>query len=247
MEGKNYQLNAENSKNSNTENVWNSDFDTVKTFINEINFEPSDSKLLDFYVDKYDLTKNQEQDMDYDTGYYFEFEQFDGSMVNMNFEEKDGLRVLTQALISSSDKNHSLDFLEEFVPKGYKVLLEARSGKECMLSRPKVIILNPWFLNSIGGRLVALHEIGHAVNYRKMPRDRKDIVDGINVIDSLEREDSAWQEAKAMIEIAKEKAINILPDWFNDFEQNNFINECLIEHRYDVGGLSKDIKRRRYY
>jgi len=212
----------------------------VKSTINQMNREnakqPRD--FLSNYFQESVLKLDKESNLDInEEGRFNSFEQKDGTKVEVKRNiGQENLHFIDDVTFKNKNGEDILK-LSSMLPKGYSILEEARRNCDFMLSEPaSVIVMTPGFLESLGGRITFLHELGHAYDYEKKPKTRGELIDNIKGTAVEQREKDAWDMAKTILKSFREKGLNFLPESLENFEEtlawDQIAKECTEQHNY---------------
>jgi hypothetical protein len=207
-------------------------WDFARKMINKINGEKPVSELVGFSRDaKYSLIQRPEEDVDPDSGLYVDFRQLDGTRVFISAKEQSGLRIIEDVKILG-ENNRELFRLSSLIPSGYSVIEGAASARSFMHPGQKIIVLERGFMESIGGRLGAVHEIGHGRDYSSHPISREELLGNFKGIASREREERAWVEVNLMMTEMESRGVGWIPKSFISSRMDSFIQLAIQNHTY---------------
>jgi len=166
-------------------------------------------------------------DRDDDTGLYTAFEQFDGSVVRVHREEMDGIVFVEDIIFSDYAESEAIS-LADFIPPGYKIIEALDPMLAFMIPKTKdengIIVVPSNFFANTTGRIIAMHEIGHAIDFASNESAKKELksistgyVSREDHADVLIRgERRAWQQAKQVLTKLNQAGINWLPPSFDE-------------------------------
>ena len=206
--------------------------DFIRREIERINKEEAPPR--EFYSlaseDCYQMTRDSERDMDYETGEFPRFEQLDGAMVDVDKEEREGLTLIKDATFSKGGK--VIFRLSELMPRGWLVIASAFIGRDFVHPGRKCIVLQRGFLTSVGGRLGAIHEIAHAQDFSENPMNREELISTLKNMSLLDREGGAWEIAKKILQDLKRRGVQWFPEQFEAEELEKMIQLCIQSHKF---------------
>lgn len=147
-----------------------------------------------------------------------------------------GLHAVEDVIFKSKDGKVLIN-LSNILPEKYIIVEEAE--RDCDFIVPSlvdpVIVMHPGFLESRGGRITFLHEIGHAIDYRGKPMSLKEKAKYLKGFGIKEREDSAWQKARDLVKFIREKGLEFLPGLENIEDTKTweeYAKKAVSSHKY---------------
>lgn len=204
----------------------------IKTLIESLKSEPGIRELYDLSRDeRYNVVTSPPEGRDYESNLFAEFVQFDGCKAGIGREVHGDLTTITDAIFYSSDGKEIFK-LSGIIPEGYTIIEGRYIGRDFMNPTFRCIVLQTGFLESVGGRLSFLHEVGHAFDYVENPQSKEEFVSHLKGLDSPERENEAWKYSRQILEKMKQRGLKFFPDWFEEAELEKWIEFCKKNHNY---------------
>ncbi|MFA5877935.1 MAG: hypothetical protein WC845_01040 [Candidatus Staskawiczbacteria bacterium] len=196
--------------------------------MNEEDIEPSAIPVESMIREEGDV------DVDGSSGRINSFEQTDGAMVEVNRKVEEGGLSRVEDVIFHDKTGKEVFNLFSILPKDYVVLDEAKEGHDFMVpGSARIIVVTHDFLCSVNGRMIFLHELGHAYDYDEKPRSQSEMIDAMDGTAEKERERNAWKQAKEVVKIIRDKGVNFLPEGYEDSAMwEDFEEESIKQHNY---------------
>jgi len=204
----------------------------IQSLINKFESEPGIPEMYNLCRnEKYNTFISPNEDRDYETNLFSEFKQFDGTEIKIKRESKNDLTIISEVNFYNQD-NKEIFKLSEIIPEGYTIIESGYIGRDFMNPTFKYIVVHPGFLESVGGRMFFIHELGHAYDYNKTPQGRQEFLQHLKGQDVPERENEAWKYSKQILSKMEQKGLQFLPNWFEKNEMDKWIEFAKKNHNY---------------
>jgi len=204
----------------------------MKNLIKSLENEPGIPELYSLARDeRYSVAASPPEDRDFETNLFTEFEQFDGCKIDIQRETIGELTIIHDATFYDP-AGRAIFGLSEIIPEGYTIIEGGFIGRDFVNPTFKCIVVQPGFLESIGGRLCLIHEVGHSADYARTPQSRKEYLDHLKGWESPEREDEAWKHARQILIGMKQRDLQFFPEWFEKTELEKWVKFCKENHSY---------------